>query len=175
LFSDFCLLDFTSTAYIAYYIFRLMNYLAAPVASLIAFFFILHHLLRHRLYITANGSSLSSSIKLLIINHRDFILQPLSFVLCVFPNVILGLVVTCSTADTYTLGKLRTIFALLSDSALITIFFTYVSLSKLYMEEFWHESYIGRFLLFIKARSSTVIFRKLSSTLSTSTAVNVNV
>ncbi len=161
-FTDFCQLNFTSTGYIVYSIFRWIAYLGAPAALLISGCFILHHLLQHRLYFAANGSSLGSSIKLILSNHRDFILQPLAFVICVMPYFILGQCMTCSKADTYVVGKLSTIFKLLSDAAPATTFLTYVSPSKFYMQEFWSRSYVGRLLLYIKDRSCTSIVRKRS-------------
>lgn len=59
---------------------------------------------------------------------------------------------TCSKADTHVIGKLRTILALLSDSALATVFYIYVRASKFYMQEFWNVSYVGRFLVYVKIK-----------------------
>jgi len=161
-FADFCLLNYTSTGYIFYSILRWINYLVAPIALFISFLLILHHLLRHRLHYTADSSSIGSSIKLVILNHRDFIVQPLVFTLCVMPYFIIGDLMTCSKADTDAIGKLTTIFSLVSDSALAMIFFTSVSPSKFYMQEFWNKSYVGRFLLYIKDRSCTSTLRQWS-------------
>jgi hypothetical protein len=161
-FVDFCQLNFTSTGYIFHSIFRWINYLVAPTALLISCLVILYHLLRHRLHFTDDNRSLCSSMKLLILNHRDFILQSLVFTFCVMPYFILGHTMTCSKADTPVVGKLTTIFMLLSDSALVMTFFTTVSPSKVYMREFWNTSYVGRFLLYIKNRSCAGNFKKSS-------------
>jgi hypothetical protein len=161
-FADFCQLNYTSTGYIFYSIIRWINYLVAPIALFISFLLVLHHLLRHRLHYTADSSSIGSSIKLVILNHQDFIVQPLVFTLCVMPYFITGHLMTCSKADTHAIGKLTTIFSLLSDSALAMTFFMTVSSSKFYMQEFWNKSYVGRFLLYIKDRSCTSTLRQCS-------------
>ena len=136
--------------------------MVASTALFVSCFFILHHLLRRRLHFADHSSSLGSSVKLIILNHRDFILQPLAFALCVMPYFISGHLMTCSKADTHVVGKLRTIFVLLSDSAQGITFFTYVSPSKVYMQEFWDSSYLGRLLTYIKDRAHTGILRKIS-------------
>jgi hypothetical protein len=161
-FVGFCQLNFTSTGYIFYSILRSINYLVAPIALLISYFFILHHLLQHRLCFTDDSTSLCSTIKLIILKHRDFLLQPLVFTLCIMPYFIFGHLMTCSKADIHVVGKIRTISVLLSDSALTMTFFTSVSPSKVYMQEFWNTSYFGRFLLHIKDRSCAGMPKKLS-------------
>lgn len=162
-FADFCELNLTSTGYIFYSTFRGINYLVAPIGLLISCLFILHHLLQHRLYFTADSSSLGSSIQLIIRNHRDFIVQSLVFTHCVMPNFMIGYFMTCSKADTHAVGKLRTILVLLSDAGLAITFFAFVIPSKVYVQEFWNTSYVGRFLLYIKGRSCAGTFRKLSA------------
>jgi hypothetical protein len=67
----------------------------------------------------------------------------------VMPYFILGNTMTCSKADTPVVGRLTTIFMLLSDSALTMTFFTAVSPSKFNMCEFWNTSYVGRFLFYL--------------------------
>ena len=148
--ADFCLLNFTSTGYIFYSILRWINYLLPPTALFISCLFVLHNLLQHRLYYTAEHSSRISSMKLIFLNHRDFILQPFVFTCCVMPYFISGHFMTCANADTHVIGKLRTVFPLISDFAVALPFFTAVCPSKIYAQEFWNTSYIGRFLLYIK-------------------------
>ena len=159
---DFCELKFTSIGHIFYSMLRWISYLVAPITLLISCLFILHHLLRHWLYFTGNSNSFGSAIKVIIRNHRDFIIQPLVFTLCVMPYFLLGQVMICSKANSHFVGKLTTILMLLSNSALLTTFFITVSPSKLYMQEFWNESYVGRFLLYIKDRSRTGPVGKVS-------------
>ncbi|UJR29635.1 hypothetical protein I4U23_017183 [Adineta vaga] len=153
--TDFCRLNFTSKGYIFYSIFRWFNYLIAPIASLISCICILHNLIQHRLYLTTHSETLASSVKLIISNHQDFFMVPLVFTLCIMPYFILTQIVTCSSADNFIVGKLTTIFQLLSDLALIIPFLTTVLPSKLYMEHFWEISHVGRFLIYIKTKLCT--------------------
>jgi hypothetical protein len=159
---NLCSLNFTPTSFILYWILRCINYLVAPMALLISCVFIFHHLVQHRRYFTKESSSLGVSIKIILSNHRDFIIQPLLFTSCIMPNFILGQIMTCSKADTHFFGKMRTISTLLSDSALILTFFIFVAPSKLYMQGFWNTSYAGRFLCCLRDRPYYRILRKQS-------------
>ena len=124
---------------------------------LFAFYFIyilmnivvLAHLLRHRRRFV-DGYSLLDHVCLILHKHKDFFIPYLIQALGQLPNVIMDVMMTCSSASTIRVARIYLAFSVLQILPFAITFYLYIYLAPVYWLTFWESSPIGKCLVKIK-------------------------
>jgi hypothetical protein len=116
---------------------------------------VLGHLLRHRRRFV-DSDSLPTQVCLILHKHKDFFIPYLIQALGQLPSVLMDFIMTCSKANTILRARVSLIFTALQSLPFAITSYLYIYLSPVYWSKFWNSSPIGKCLMEVKEKLSTV-------------------